>query len=92
MMSGHGRLTFDGNVMQTLLLIQSQYVLKMIGVLTTFLHPNVGWIFLSPTLQQERKSVIFGTPLTLKSLYTTTASYKISLNGTLATTAKVRQT
>ena len=42
-----GQFAFDRVVMQMLLLSQFQYVLKMIGVLTAFLHHNVGWNFLS---------------------------------------------
>ena len=40
-----------------------------------------------PCMKQEGDSVSFGTSLTLKSFYNTTASYKISLNRALATTA-----
>ena len=51
------------------------------------------WLDLSfPCVKQEGNSVSFGTPLTLKSFYSTTVPYKISLNGTLATQAKVRLT
>ena len=77
---------FDGAVMQTLLLSQSRYMLKMIGVLTAFLHPNVGWIFLL-CMKQGGNSFSFGTPLTLKFFYKTKASNKISVSRTLATTA-----
>ena len=38
-------------------------------------------------MNQPGNSVSFGTPLTLKSLYNTRASYKVSLNGILATAA-----
>ena len=73
---------FDCVVMQTLLLSQSHYVLKMIGVLAAFWHPNVGWIFSFPSVKQEGISVSFGKFLSLKPSYNTTASYRIILNRT----------
>ena len=42
------RVGDDGIVLQALLLNLYQYVLNIIGVLSTLLHPNAGWIFLPP--------------------------------------------
>ena len=45
--------------------------------------------FLSGCMNQPENSVSFGTPVTLKSFYNTTESYKKSLDRTLATVAFV---